>query len=515
MVFLVLFASNRVEVRVDFVLSPSTWAVSIRAAIKTRSEETIKDGCYRARLCALGYSQIPGLDYNDSHSPVVNDITFRIVLTLMVKNKWKSQVVDVTTAFLYGDMEEQVFMSMPEGLEYTEPDWDPNLHCAELKKTIYGTKQASRQYWRKFISTMALKGFNSIHIDTCLLVRKDTRGVVIICVYVDDCLLTGDTPAINAAMDDIESEFGIRRLGKLNEYIGCTIKQSPIDGSAMLIQPKIIDKLRSLFHDYTSKERHTTVPMGPGKMIISPTDDETKVPAEQQHLYRKRVGTLLYLVKHSRPDLGNAVRELAKVMDGATEDHLKLLFRTIQFTLDTKHRGLWINPTTDMSLEAYVNSDYAGDKETRKSNTGYITYFCGVAVAWKLKQQGGVTLSTTSKAEYYALSEVATVHTELLFIKQLLDFLEVNVQQPMRVNVDNTGAIQLANNAMSGTRTKHVDTRVHFVRDLTQSVPKILETVYVETDKNQADTFTKNVSTDTFFKHTNKYMVYDPTGIDD
>jgi hypothetical protein len=123
-------------------------------------------------------------------------------------------------------------------------------------------------------------------------------------------------------------------------------------------------------------------------------------------------------------------------------------------------------------------------------------------IAWKSKQQGGVTLST-SEAEYYALSEVAT---ELLFVKQIMVFLEVNMELPMLVKIHNIEAIHLANNAVSGSKTKHVDTLIHFVRDLVESKPKILETEFVGTAENQSDTFTKIVTGDVFWKHTMNYM---------
>jgi hypothetical protein len=134
---------------------------------------------------------------------------------------------------------------------------------------------------------------------------------------------------------------------------------------------------------------------------------------------------LLYLVKHSRPDLSNAVRELSKVMDGATKEHLRFLFRAIKYVLSTKERGIMVKPNTDSGVIAYVDSDFAGDKGNRRSITGYVAHLFGVPIAWKSKQQGGVTLSS-SEAEYYAISEVAT---ELKFLKMLLDFLDVKCEE--------------------------------------------------------------------------------------
>lgn len=461
-----------------------------------------KDGRYRARLCALGYSQIPGEDFTDIHSPVVTDVTFRTVLVLAIQNNWRVEIVDITTAFLYGDMEEQVFMTMPHGLDVVDENggWDSQVDATELLQTIYGTKQASRQFWKKLMKVLKeIEKFATTHADPCLLIRITGVGVVLICAYVDDLLIAGDSDAVEEVMNAIDTHFETRRLGPLDEYIGCTVKKHD-DGSCTLLQPDMVKKIVKEFGAEAATMRNTETPMG--SPVIRPDENDDLLNKEDQTRYRSGVGMLLYLVKHSRPDLNNAVRELSKVMDGATADHMKMMLRTVRFVMKTKNRGLHMKPTRDYTLEAYVDSDFAGDQGTRKSITGYLVYFCGVVVAWKSKQQGGVTLSS-SEAEYYALSEVAT---ELLFVKQIVEFLGVPLQLPMVVHVDNNGAIYLANNSISGTRTKHIDTRVHFVRDLTQAEPPVLKTIFVRTEDNQADTFTKNVSNDLFWRLTSKYM---------
>jgi hypothetical protein len=328
--------------------------------------------------------------------------------------------------------------------------------------------------------------------------------MVMICVYVDDCLLTGDRMAIDAAMVDIESVFETRRLGPLHDYIGCTFVDLP-DGSKKLIQPDLIKKLESTFGDDVADMKEVYTPMGPGVTIERPSEDDVKLDSTEQRKFRSGVGMLLYLIKHSRPDLNNAVRELSKVMDGATEIHLKELHRVIKYVLDTRKRGVHIKPNSDSGVIAFVDSDFAGDKGNRRSITGYLIYLFDVPVAWKSKQQGGVTLSS-SEAEYYAISEVAM---ELKFLKMILEFLDIELNGQMTVYVDNIGAIHLANNASSGTRTKHIDTRLHFVRELTQGDDKLLSIEFVRSEENQSDTFTKNTGKEIFWKHTSRYMLSD------
>jgi hypothetical protein len=170
-----------------------------------------------------------------------------------------------------------------------------------------------------------------------------------------------------------------------------------------------------------------------GDNILSPKD-QTK--------YHSGVGMLLYLVKHSRPNISNAVRELTKVLDGATNAHWKSLIHTNKFGLDTRLYALRFSPFTrngSLFLHGYSDREFAGDRETRKSVFGFITFLCGAPISWKSKACHSVTLSST-EAEYYAGSETAK---EMMFIKSILETLgEKNkLHLPMLLRMDNTGAI--------------------------------------------------------------------------
>ena len=219
--------------------------------------------------------------------------------------------------------------------------------------------------------------------------------------------------------------------------------------------------------------------------------------------FRARLVCLGYsLVKHSRPDLSNGTRELSKVMDKATEGHMKELCRMIKYALDTRHIGLKLKPEENdnklWELKAYSDADFAGDKETRISVTGYVVYFMSVPVCWRSRGQKSVTLSTT-EAEYVACSEVVK---EVLFILQLLKHLQVELQLPIRVHVDNIGAIFLAENQNSSDRTKHVDTRYHFVRQYIKDGTVLIE--FVRSHDNDSDIFTKNTTSEVHHRHSEK-----------
>jgi hypothetical protein len=212
---------------------------------------------------------------------------------------------------------------------------------------------------------------------------------------------------------------------------------------------------------------------------------------------------LLYLIKHSRPDIANAVRELSKVADGATMANFKALLRCIKYVIDTKTKALKMNPTLNKDgfyLEGISDSEYAGDANTRISVYGYFLYFCGAPIAWKSKSGKSVTLSST-EAEYYATSEVAK---EVLFAKQILEAIGISITYPIIIKCDNVGAIYLSNNHSMSQRTKHIDTRRHFVREYVED--EILKIVFVPTKENEADILTKNTAEADFATHTPKMI---------
>ena len=256
----------------------------------------------------------------------------------------------------------------------------------------------------------------------------------------------------------------------------------------------------------------SNTPGPPGVTINRPTAERETVTPEQQKLYRSGVGILLYLVKHSRPDISNAVRELTKCMDKASPEAYHCMLRLIKWVEITSTLGLRMEPTMFgknivWKLVVYSDSDWAGDKQTRRSVSGFVMLLCGVPIMWRSKQQKAVTLSST-EAEFYAASEAVK---EILFVAQVLLDLGVPVETPIKVNVDNMGAIFMTGNASSSSRTRHVDTRWHFVRELQEQ--GVVEVVFCRTKDNLADGNTKNVSAEILREHSRK-LVSDRSEID-
>ena len=406
----------------------------------------------------------------------------------------QAEIVDVETAFLEGDMDTELYMTIPQGLEMFDQVEDDD--CLPLLKCIYGSVQAARQWWKKFITTLESFGFKRSPVDPCVLMRQDEDGIIIVCCYVDDALLIGHQAAIDKTKKQIDSIFTTKKSPEVTEYVGVSIREDKQENALFLSQPDVIARMERHFGPEVEKLKVFTTPMPSGMGIQRPTEKDVKLNDIDQSRFRSGVGSLNYVVKHSRPDLANAVRELAKVMDGATAHHMKLMERVIKFVFDTKDQEMKLGPRVrddgKWTIVGYSDSDYGGDKDTRRSVTGFVVFVNGAPISWRSRAQRSVTLSST-EGEYVAASETAA---EMMFIRNNLKFFGIELADKMQLFVDNAGAIHLTKNE-SVSRTKHVDIRAHYVRELKD----ILEVIYVPSKENISDLFTKNVTTELFNQH--------------
>ena len=185
-----------------------------------------RNGVYRARLVAKGFNQIPGVDFTDNYSPVVNDVTFRVVVARMIIENMKGKVVDIDNAFLNGDLEHEIYMKIPEGYdEVINPRVDKE-DCLILQKAIHGLVQAARQFWKKIVDKMQEGGFKLSEADPCMLYNEDEKGVCIIIIYIDDMLIIGKEEAIDDAIKVLQGHFQVKDPTSLEDSLGVQIVQS-------------------------------------------------------------------------------------------------------------------------------------------------------------------------------------------------------------------------------------------------------------------------------------------------
>ena len=287
---------------------------------------------------------------------------------------------------------------------------------------------------------------------------------------------------IQEIITKIQKVFSVKIQDNLADYLGCEFHMNQVKTKGWLGQPSVIKSLEQKVGKRAMKERLSLTPGTPkftARRLENPGD---KVSPEEHETCRSGVGTLLYLTKHSRPDICNPVRELSKTMDTSAPVHLKEMYKVIRFVLSINNYGQKFELRQDMmkwALEALSDSDL----QVMISVFGYIIYFCGIQIAWRSKGMKSVVLSTT-EAEYMALSEVVK---ELKFIVQLLQTMNIEVELPVTFM---WAMLCLSNNRTARDRTKHIDIRTSFVKEYQEDGKLIIN--FVKSDNNEADIYTMN-----------------------
>lgn len=447
---------------------------------KIDGEKTVKR---KARLVVKGCNQRKGFDFDEIFSPVVKMTSIRTVLSLTASLDLELEQLDVKTAFLHGDLHEEIYMEQPEGFEEKGKE---NLVC-KLKKSLYGLKQAPRQWYRKFDSSMTSNGYQRTFADPCVYFKKFPEGnFIILLLYVDDMLIVGqDAKMINNLKMELSKSFDMKDLGPAKQILGMEIARDRKSRKMWLSQEKYIERVLERFNMNHAKPVSTPLA---SQFNLSKRDcpKTEKEKASMSFIpYSSAVGSLMYAMVCTRPDIAQAVGLVSRYLSNPGKAHwnaVKWIFRYLRGTskLSLCYGG------EKLILEGYTDADMAGDLDNRKSTSGYLFIFSGGVISWQSKLQKSVALSTT-EAEYIAAVEASK---EMLWLKRFLHELGLK-QTEYVVLCDSQSAIDLSKNSMYHARTKHIDVRYHWLRNVIEE--KMLKLKKVHTNKNGADMLTKTV----------------------
>lgn len=447
-----------------------------RKILSTRWVFKIKDnGKYRARLVVRGFEQVQGVDFKECYSPVVNVTSLRVLMAVAASKNFACKVFDVKTAFLNGELDEEVFIHIPEGFAKKRGK------ICKLEKSLYGLRQAPLMWNNTLKRALAELGMQPLKTDPCIFKNKDNS--IYLAMHVDDGMLVGKNQS------DLE-----QMLQKLDKFF-CITSNEP--KSYIGIELKFDDEGIHLSQGSYAKEVVSQYKMNDAKIADTPiciNNERKDEVLNSKFPYRETVGSLLYLSSKTRPDISFSVNFLARSCENPTETDIQNVKRTLRYLKGTSSLGLSYKANGKIdTLTVYSDSDYAGDKKSGRSTTGYVCYFNGAPIAWCSRRQPVVALSST-EAEFIAAAESVK---EVIFLKNLIE--EVSSEQlNIELRVDNTSAMSLIKTGKFNMRSKHINVRYFFLSEKYNE--KLFEMSYCPSSDQIADVMTKPLTVAKFTK---------------
>ena len=469
----------------------SVWAFKIKRYPDGRVKK------YKARFCVRGFEQIEGVDYFETYAPVVSWITVRILLILSVILNLSTTQVDYTCTFLHAPVTDDIYVEMPKG-------YQQKGKVLKLKRSLYGLKQSPRNFYLHLKKALLHQGFHKSNFDECLFIHPK-----LICVtYVDDCLFfSRETSNINKMIDKLKADSGlaIEYEEDVAGFLGVLLQKND-DGTITLSQSGLITRIIEATYLKGASTRST--PANPTPLHA----DKDGEPTAELFNYASVIGMLTYLAGHSRPDIAFAVHQCARFTFNPRRSHEEAVKHIVRYLIGTQDQGLIINPSNDLSIELFVDADFAGlwavedkhDPNSVRSRTGFTIMIGNTPVIWQSKLQSEISLSTF-ESEYIALS---TALRDLIPFKNLLTEISLGIGLCPHITSsinstiweDNAACEKLANlePPRMTPRSKHFAVKYHWFREFLHDDNNNMNLKKIDSKNQIADIMTKGLTKEPF-----------------
>ncbi len=444
---------------------------------------------WKARLVAKGFQQIYGVDYLETYAPVVRYKSIRMILALAAQYGLEIYQLDYHTAFLNATLPESIYMAQPEGFEV-----GMNL-VWKLRKAIYGLKQSPYEWNTEVDTTMRKCGYEPICSDSCVYIKRvDGYPPIILALYVDDTIAAVHPDSLPTWEQDkqiIAATYKITDLGACKWILNMELQsaRNAADGlTYTLSQRPYVEQMLNKFDMVECKPVQSLTLIS---SLTDPFQDKGEPLTIPQHeIYRSIVGAMLYLANTTRMDISFAVGVLSRFVAAPYAIHLTAAKHILRYLKGSAGYKMMFRPMEmqqpRIDLVAYSDADWAGDKFDRKSTTGMIVQLFGNTITWTSRKQTTVALSST-ESEYMALA--ATCQELLWCSTWLQEVLGTEIPLHMQVYGDNQSALALVQSNTHHDRSKHIDIRYHFIKQLVKQ--GIIKLDWVKTDQQKADIMTK------------------------
>ena len=470
--------------------------VGARIVWKTKHDGDGAIAKHKARIVAQGFSQIPGQDYNETYASTAHFTTFRSLLSLAAHEDWEIHQFDVNGAYLKGELEEEIYMEIPFGVDLDGREgmvW-------KLLKHFYWLKQSVSQYKKKRDKTIDKFGFTRSNADDsiyCLV--EDGKTSLLVLAYVDDTIPAG--PRLDRIIKfkkDFNARLEITDQGEIHYILGIRVTRNRQARTITLDQTAYFNTILNRFGMQDCNPVHT--PLNTKDRLSSSQSPTTE--SEHYELagmfkglnYLEGVGSLLYACQ-TRPDLAHATGVLAQFGANPGRSHYEALNRVLRYLKATLKFGLTLGGSkNEVDLVGWSDADWAQDTDTRRSVGAFVFDVAGGYVSWSLKKQPTVALST-AEAKYMAASNATK---EAIWLRTLLSDMGFPPTQATTIHADNQACIALAHNPVNHSRAKHIDIRHHFIRERVAN--KEINLQHCSTKDMLADILTKQLPRDAFEK---------------
>lgn len=455
----------------------------------------------KARVCAQGFNQKPGVDYNETFAPTMKLASLRILLALAARHRLSMYQFDIKTAFLNAPLTEEVYLVPPPGFPVPP---SAKKKALKLHKCIYGLKQSSHE-WNNHMNGTLVEGdmgFQRSMMDACVYYRRgDGDSFELSGLHVDDILLltTDGEHGRHRFGAALKQKYSIKDIGPVGVMLGIRVRRSA-DGSIVSLDQQAAIEALLTQHNMQHCNAVST-PMMPNLKLGTGT---SSVEEMKDKPYAAVVGSLLYLSQCTRPDIAHAVGVLCRFMQNPGVQHWQAVKYLMRYLKGSAHLTLTFNGNSlndDGGLTGAVDSDWGACVSTSKSISGWVLWFAHGPVVWASRKQSCVALST-AEAEYIAAAEALK---DVLFVQQLLEELTFPVDKPTVLLEDNDACIAISTRPGTSARTRHIRRRFHFIKDHVHRGD--LELVPVESAENAADLLTKPVTRDVFMKLVGKLVM--------
>jgi hypothetical protein len=423
----------------------SRWLFKIKHAVDGSIEK------YKARFVARGFSQKEGIDYEETFAPVARYTSIRTIIALAAKVKWKLHQMDVKTAFLNGVIEEEVYIEQPQGFEVE----NRKSHVCRLKKALYGLKQVPRGWYGRIDSFLTSLVFTKSKVDAKLYFKIMNNEPVILLPYVDDLFLTGEEKLITECKKRLASEFEMKDLDQMHYFFGLEVWQSP--GRIFLNQGKYTVEILKRFDMLECRPMNTRME-AKLKLLVDTSSELTDAT-----LYRQIIGSLMYLT-NTRPDICFAVNTLSQFLVEPRRVHLVAAKHVMRYLKGTIDCGLSYDGDHDFTLSGYIDADWAGSVSDRKSTSRCCFSLGSAMISWQSRKQSSIALSI-AEAEYTA---ACSSSCEAIWLRKLLTDLFDLEMRATSILCDNQSCIKMTENPVFHDRSKHIEIRYHYIREMVQ-----------------------------------------------